>query len=332
MNKDNVIQETKVASISIFKTNKKATYIYHKVERLSAALYIISELFENKEPMKWSLREVSLELVKTASNVFNNMSDTDHKKSIEKVSVSFLNVLSLVNVSYASGLISEMNYDVLKKEFEESLQLVSVLYEQKNDQTNEVSNALTRSFFDVSFGEDQSSKLYSKPKFGSQRLVANEPKKESDIGGLRSHFQSEKIESISRDNVTGAQNNLLENAKVDSVKSTSDFNPNKITSPTLIGETDSSAQSKTSFSFKGHVKDIRSGKAFESPVINSFKSTNRNELIISMLRSQGPLTVKDFSLKITDCSEKTIQRLLNTMVLEGSIKRVGERRWSRYML
>ncbi len=59
---------------------------------------------------------------------------------------------------------------------------------------------------------------------------------------------------------------------------------------------------------------------------------NRQEAIISFLRTKGPAYIKDISNVIREVSEKTIQRELQTLVLEGKVLRTGERRWTSYTL
>jgi len=59
-------------------------------------------------------------------------------------------------------------------------------------------------------------------------------------------------------------------------------------------------------------------------------STDRKGQVLEMIKTKGNLGIKDISKSITDCSEKTIQRLLNTLIQEGSIRKEGERRWSTY--
>lgn len=61
------------------------------------------------------------------------------------------------------------------------------------------------------------------------------------------------------------------------------------------------------------------------------KDTNsRQSIIINMLQNKNNLTIKDFTKSIQDCSEKTIQRELSTLVIKGILKKEGERRWSTY--
>ena len=42
--------------------------------------------------------------------------------------------------------------------------------------------------------------------------------------------------------------------------------------------------------------------------------------------------IKDVSPLISGCSEKTIQRELLAMVYAGILRKMGEKRWSRYSL
>ncbi|KND51604.1 MAG: hypothetical protein AB202_03500 [Parcubacteria bacterium C7867-007] len=74
---------------------------------------------------------------------------------------------------------------------------------------------------------------------------------------------------------------------------------------------------------KGQIKDKQSV---------SDKNTERQEAIISVLRSKGPSYIKDVSTVIRDVSEKTIQRELQTLVEQGIVVRSGERRWTTYAL
>jgi hypothetical protein len=59
---------------------------------------------------------------------------------------------------------------------------------------------------------------------------------------------------------------------------------------------------------------------------------NRSDTILSLLKKNKELGIKDFVSAISDCSEKTIQRELASLVLKGVVKKEGEKRWSRYSL
>ncbi|MDB5264882.1 MAG: seg [Parcubacteria group bacterium] len=70
---------------------------------------------------------------------------------------------------------------------------------------------------------------------------------------------------------------------------------------------------------KGQIKD-------------STQASGRRQAILDVLRSKGPVYIKDISTVIRDVSEKTIQRELSSLVEEGTVSRSGERRWTTYSL
>lgn len=57
---------------------------------------------------------------------------------------------------------------------------------------------------------------------------------------------------------------------------------------------------------------------------------SRRSRIMSVLKDKGQASIKDISEVIADCSEKTIQRELQSLVKDGTVVREGDRRWSRY--
>ena len=58
--------------------------------------------------------------------------------------------------------------------------------------------------------------------------------------------------------------------------------------------------------------------------------TDRAERIQTVLEAKPQATIKDIAEVITDVSEKTIQRELNSLIEKGQVVREGERRWSKY--
>jgi hypothetical protein len=58
--------------------------------------------------------------------------------------------------------------------------------------------------------------------------------------------------------------------------------------------------------------------------------TDRAERIKTVLEAKPQATIKDIAEIITDVSEKTIQRELNSLIEKRQVVREGERRWSRY--
>jgi len=59
---------------------------------------------------------------------------------------------------------------------------------------------------------------------------------------------------------------------------------------------------------------------------------SRRKKIIEVVRSKGQITINELMETIKGCSSKTIQRELTSLVLSGTLKKTGERRWSQYSL
>jgi len=58
----------------------------------------------------------------------------------------------------------------------------------------------------------------------------------------------------------------------------------------------------------------------------------RRDTILSVLGRGGRLGIKDIARQIPDCSEKTVQRELVSLVDSGVVRKEGEKRWSIYFV
>ncbi len=82
-----------------------------------------------------------------------------------------------------------------------------------------------------------------------------------------------------------------------------------------------------------HVKDnILEKRELKTFGAVSVKKNSRQSIIISILKRKREIMIKDVTPLISGCSEKTIQRELSGMVASGVLRKVGEKRWSRYSL
>ena len=59
---------------------------------------------------------------------------------------------------------------------------------------------------------------------------------------------------------------------------------------------------------------------------------DRKEKIVRIIKDKKQVMIKDIAEVITDCSEKTIQRELALLVTQGVLKKIGDKRWSKYEL
>ncbi|MBX4198763.1 hypothetical protein KW800_00575 [Candidatus Parcubacteria bacterium] len=64
----------------------------------------------------------------------------------------------------------------------------------------------------------------------------------------------------------------------------------------------------------------------------SVKKNSRQTTILTLLKKKNEIIVGDVTPLIPGVSEKTIQRELLAMVAAGILRKIGEKRWSRYTL
>lgn len=70
-----------------------------RTEKLVSALYLLTSFFEDREPMKWRLRELGGKLISSRSGS------------------TVLEIMSLMSVAKNAGLISDANFDIISREF-----------------------------------------------------------------------------------------------------------------------------------------------------------------------------------------------------------------------
>lgn len=243
--KSSEVVEKKSYIDSFFGNNDDFAFVYKKTEKLVSATYLVTNLYSDHEPMKWNLRRKSSDLLSYILG-YNNVQNTITSDFIFTLKSKVMEINSLLEVSLISGLISNMNFSVLKQEYDKLIDVV----DSKN------------------FSENQ-------PIFGTIS-------KDFFVQGVQSFQQSQHKGQL----------------------------PAK-----------GSVQSDSAGIIKGSIpeRDIE-------------KRSNRQNVIIGLLKRKKELTIKDIALVIKDCSEKTIQRELTALIASGVVKREGERRWSKYFL
>lgn len=229
-------------SLGFFSAEDYLVYVFKKTEKITAALYLVSGLLKDDEPMKWELRDRGMDLLSSSFTASSSMPG-DKNAVIQSLFAAALETTSLLNVARISNLISEMNHSLLVREIDN---IVRMLRDRLAQNAQNAGYILSESFFKTP--------------------------------------------------------NLF----------TAGFKPDA-----RSGTRDSAPQNKG---------------AARISADTTAKKTDRQDRILTILKDQSNLTVKDFAKVITDVSEKTIQRELLDLVQKGVIKKEGERRWSRYSL
>jgi len=100
--------------IAVFDKDRKYLYAYKKAERLASALYIVSNLVPEDEPIRMQLRERSVSLLHSIVS-FSVLSNT--KIQVATALAHVIEICGLLDIARTLGLVSEMNHRVLVNEY-----------------------------------------------------------------------------------------------------------------------------------------------------------------------------------------------------------------------
>jgi len=110
-------------SLGFFSAEDYLVYIFKKTEKITSALYLISGLLKDEEPMKWELRDKGMDLV-GSSFMASSSVPGDKNFMIQSLFASALETISLLNIAKLSNLISPMNHKLLVAEIDNVLGLL----------------------------------------------------------------------------------------------------------------------------------------------------------------------------------------------------------------
>ncbi len=290
------------------------TLIAKKSERLVTALYLVTDLMTDNEPIKHGLRKNAVALLSS----MNSLSQLDVKDRVIEFKMSLkavTEIISLLHVSVTTGIVSEMNGQLLMDGFR-SLQLVlekkqpiftkemlNVSDEEILDNTEGFSTAVTSSSYDVL------------TPLSLARLHDNNHDLRRTQEFLKQAQIISKIEANEKRTINKGQN--IEQRSEENIK---DKDVKKIVQERV---------------FPSPHAAIMDHKNKQSNVIASsfqMRKNSRREQILSLFVKGVDVSIKDIASRIRGCSEKTIQRELNSLLYDNIIERIGEKRWSRYVL
>jgi len=146
---------------TLYNAEEQRFFLYNKLEKITMAVYLITDIFPKSEPLKFCLRNKCLGLL----SFIMSLRDNSKESEIEILSLAS-EVSSLLNVATSANLISEMNYKILINEYNKFLKLVKGQSEDKL--------ILEKDFFEESFNEiPQISKGQSKGQLNINVLNKN---------------------------------------------------------------------------------------------------------------------------------------------------------------
>src|SRR3989338_4192467 len=124
-NKDDISMN--VIVLKIFEKDNFLLFVYKKVERIVSASYLLSSFLSDKEPIKWQFRDGGVSILSRVLSL--KASPFSKSVAMSEVASDLLKLLSLLNISFTAGFVSEMNFNILKKELES---LIETLHFKSN--------------------------------------------------------------------------------------------------------------------------------------------------------------------------------------------------------
>ncbi len=90
-------------------------FLSHKSQRLSTALYLFSNFFDQNEPLRFSLRQLGIRLLSLTLSL-KNVAARERQTQGKFVIATVEEISALCHVAASSGMISEMNHTILQRE------------------------------------------------------------------------------------------------------------------------------------------------------------------------------------------------------------------------
>lgn len=277
------------------------TLVAKKSERLVTALYLVTDLISDSEPIKHGLRKNAVSLLSS----MNSLSQLDVKDRVAELKMSLKSVteiISLLHVAVTTGIVSSMNGELLMDGFRT---LQSVL-EKKQP-------ILTREMLTI----DDEETLMSGKQFSSA-ITSTSYDVMTPLSLARLHGSEEELRRTQDELKSSQLLSKLENREV----------KGRLMSDTVVEE-------KLPIKKDNSVHSVLMKHAVpQTPLASSFqmRKQTRREQILSLFVKGVDVSIKDIAARIKGCSEKTIQRELNALLYDNVIERIGEKRWSRYIL
>ncbi len=101
------------------------SYITKKPEKLASAIYLITGFFKDQEPLKWKLRGLASDLISAGLYLKDNSMRNKEQIGLEIRSL-VLEITTLITVARNSSLVSDMNADIVSREFDKYLSLLGL--------------------------------------------------------------------------------------------------------------------------------------------------------------------------------------------------------------
>lgn len=108
-------------------TGNNFTNIYSKSSRLATAVFTIANVIDSEEDLKSRLKKLSLEIISMTVSL-KESDNLETKRLIIEIEKHSLLLMSLIDISAITGLISSMNGNIIKEEFQSFISAIKEVF------------------------------------------------------------------------------------------------------------------------------------------------------------------------------------------------------------
>ena len=251
---------------------------YTKTNKLITALYMVTDILDKDEPLRFKLRTLGVGIL------------SDINSNLPTIPIKISEIMSFIDIASAVNIISEMNCNILRKEFLELNRSVQEYMRNSESKIDTFNRPVNLSEF---FGEGE------------------EPRPPLPFG----HLPLSRGREISKGHARiGVQKGST------LMRALSD---RKL----IVSLSRPSLSDKNNITKSNHNFDILK-KQRRDNIISILKLIDGGATIKN-IKDKANLNPKENN-PLVSCGEKTLQRELVSMVKDGVLNKTGEKRWSKY--
>ena len=275
------LKDSATTNLNVAVKDNSIVISYTKTNKLITALFMVTDIMDKEEPLRNKLRFLGTGII---SDMYSNPGNSDKKIS---------EILSFLDISFAIGMISEMNSNILKKEFSELQQSVEEFIARKNPMWLE--------------------EFMKEDKNLAQTILSSSKSKTNIVNSI-GHARQTRI---------GVQKgSTLMKVLSDRVSTLSDVKHSRPLNSSIHSR-------KPNYDI---LKNKRRSEII-SIIKNKLSSfPNSGGVTITDIKNSAKSLPADEASTLVSFGEKTLQRELVSMVHDGVLYRKGSKRWSQYYL
>ncbi|HSE34704.1 MAG TPA: four helix bundle protein [Candidatus Paceibacterota bacterium] len=326
-----------------------------KAEKLATAVYLISDIMEERDALRWKLREEGISVLSNIGHA-RASSESDRSVILRLAEKGIERVGSLLDIARAAKLISEMNAAIVRREYVALREMLEAERTASERAFPVRTLALTERFFAIDTARlpkenislpEQTHVEESRMDTASINEPHITPKESTPVRPIEVRAKEERVDrSMSDTSRTMSDSPTPISRVAESPRAAAPAMTPRVV-PQMIAPIEQKVAAPVArFDARPSVSPVAHqtpAPAKKSESVNAphrdhdathdrAGKDDRRKIILTLLRHSRDLTVKDIQKGIPGVSEKTVQRELLAMVADGTLQKKGERRWSRYSL